>query len=228
MNYTCPYCNSVTYITSPIRDKGEVAITIGSSNFEDGKVRVISYEAIACPNQSCRKLSLTVELNLRDYQGHTVENSWQLMPESSAKPQPSYIPSQLVSNYVQACRILHLAPGAAAALARRCLQGMIRDFWKVSKPTLKKEIDALEDLVSAETWSAIDAIRSVGNIGAHFEEDVNVIVDIEPDEAELLIRLIEDLFRDWYVARHEQQNRNKKLTALAEAKKKARKATQST
>ncbi|MCP1830281.1 hypothetical protein ACVIHH_005106 [Bradyrhizobium sp. USDA 4518] len=33
---------------------------------------------------------------------------------------------------------------------------------------------------------AIDAVRIVGNIGAHMEKDVNLIVDIEPGEAQML------------------------------------------
>ena len=47
------------------------------------------------------------------------------------------------------------------------------------------------------TWAAIDAVRRVGNIGAHMEHDINVIVDVEPREAELLIGLVETLFREW-------------------------------
>jgi len=35
------------------------------------------------------------------------------------------------------------------------------------------------------TWEAIDAVRKLGNIGAHMEKDINVIVDVDPEEAEL-------------------------------------------
>ena len=55
------------------------------------------------------------------------------------------------------------------------------------------------------TWDAIDAVRKVGNIGAHIEKDINVIIDVEPREAELLIGLIEMLLKDWYVVREERQ-----------------------
>ena len=34
------------------------------------------------------------------------------------------------------------------------------------------------------------AVRKVGNIGAHMEKDINVIVDVDPDEAQHLIGLI--------------------------------------
>ena len=82
---------------------------------------------------------------------------------------------------------------------------MIRDFWKVKdKPNLKQEIDAIQDKVDPGLWKAIDGIREMGNIGAHMEKDVNLIIDIEPDEAEQLIKLIELLFKEWYVAKHDE------------------------
>ena len=51
----------------------------------------------------------------------------------------------------------------------------------------------------------IDGIRRIGNIGAHMEKDINLIVDIDPDEAQKLIKLIEHLLEQWYVNRHEQE-----------------------
>ena len=63
------------------------------------------------------------------------------------------------------------------------------------------EIEAIEDKVDPLTWKAIDAVRSVGNIGAHMEKDINVIVDVDPDEAAQLISLIEILIKDWYITR---------------------------
>ncbi len=63
---------------------------------------------------------------------------------------------------------------------------MIRNFWGIAKPRLIDEVDALQDKVDPLTWSAIDAVRRIGNIGAHMEKDIDLIVDVEPDEAELL------------------------------------------
>jgi hypothetical protein len=72
--------------------------------------------------------------------------------------------------------------------------------------------------VDGETWDAIDAVRKIGNIGAHMEADINVIVDVEPEEARLLIGLVETLVDEWYVTRHERKTRNSQLVALAQAK----------
>ncbi len=51
------------------------------------------------------------------------------------------------------------------------------------------------------------------------ERDINVIVDVGPGEAQALIELIELLFREWYVARHERAERIAGIGALAAAKK---------
>ncbi|MDQ5957996.1 MAG: hypothetical protein QG665_337, partial [Patescibacteria group bacterium] len=67
--------------------------------------------------------------------------------------------------------------------------------------------------------AAIDAVRSVGNIGAHMEKDINLIVDVEPGEAQLLIELIEQLVEDWYTTRKDKQDRLSKITGLARLKK---------
>lgn len=115
--------------------------------------------------------------------------------------------------------IRHASPKASATLSRRCLQGIIRDFWQVKPGRLVDEIDAIQDRVDPLTWGAIDALRKLGNIGAHMEKDINFIVDVDSDEAELLIGLVETLLRDWYVQREERKQRMDALIAAAASKK---------
>ena len=54
------------------------------------------------------------------------------------------------------------------------------------------------------------------------EEDINVILDVDPKEAELLIGLIETLLEDWYIAREEKKVHLSKLVEIAKDKKAAR------
>jgi hypothetical protein len=228
MDFTCRYCNRPTTLTNPNQDTSVQKINIIEDRMTyDAKV-CLRYIAVACPNPNCRKLTLQLTLSKYEWNGGEWSDtddleSWRLLPESSAKPQPTYIPKAIIDNYQEACRILDLSPKASAALSRRCIQGMIRDYWKISKRTLNDEIIALEDKVTADVWGAIDSVRSVGNIGAHFEKDVNLIVDIEPGEAELLVRLIEDLFAEWYVSQYDRKERQKKLQDLAAQKAALRK-----
>ena len=219
--WTCPYCGRPTTITQPLFGSG--TYDIGTDKSKHGSTE-IRWSAIACPNQQCKEL--TVNLHISPYKWeHNVKKfdssifSERILPESSAKPLPDYIPAEIRTTYVEACRIASLSPKASATLSRRCLQGMIRDFWKISnKPTLFQEIEAIEDLVSSDTWGAIDAVRKIGNIGAHMEKDVNLIVDVDPKEATILLQLIESLFEDWYIERHKRQERNAAVKALADAK----------
>jgi hypothetical protein len=134
-----------------------------------------------------------------------------LVPSSKAKQQPSYIPRPIVSDYEEAYLIAPLSPKASATLSRRCLQSMIRDFFSIKKNRLVDEIDAIKDRAPDDVWDAIDAVRKIGNIGAHMEKDINQIVDVDENEAHLLLSLIEQLFDDWYVTRHRRQER---LTAI--------------
>jgi hypothetical protein len=94
----------------------------------------------------------------------------------------------------------------------------------VKPDTLYNEINAIKDRTDPATWGGIDAVRKVGNIGAHMEADVDVIIDVDPEEAQLLIGLIETLMKDWYITTHDRQEAMNALIKLAADKDAARKA----
>jgi hypothetical protein len=145
---------------------------------------------------------------------------WALIPPSAAKHFPEYVPQVIRDDYQEACLIRDLSPKASATLSRRCLQGILRDFWKVKPGRLIDEIEEVKDKIDPETWGAIEAVRKLGNIGAHMEKDIDVIVDVDPEEAGLLIGLVETLLKEWYVAREDRRVRMAAVIAAAEAKKK--------
>jgi len=80
------------------------------------------------------------------------------------------------------------------------------------------EIEQIKDKVDPLTWDAIEAVRKVGNIGAHMEKDIDAIIDVDTNEADLLIGLIETLFRDWYIMREERKSRLTQIKQIAEIK----------
>lgn len=84
--------------------------------------------------------------------------------------------------------------------------------------TLYKEISALKDKVPPTQWKAIDALRALGNIGAHMEKDTDVIIDIDPEEARKLIGLIELLMDKWYISRYDEEQKYKDLIKTNEEK----------
>ena len=149
-----------------------------------------------------------------------------IRPKSIAYKFPDYIPQAIRSDYEEACSIVNLSPKASATLSRRCLQGMIRDFFQVSKANLFEEINAIKDKIPTEQWAVLDGLRRIGNIGAHMERDINLIVDIEPGEAQKLIKLIELLLQQWYIERHNQQELYADIIGIDQAKQQERKKTE--
>ena len=59
--------------------------------------------------------------------------------------------------------------------------------------------------MTPESVEAIDHVRTIGNIGAHMEKDIDLIIEVDPGEAQALIELIELLFEEWYVAKYERE-----------------------
>jgi len=154
---------------------------------------------------------------------HVKDINLKIRPRSSARQYPAYIPDAIRADYEEACSIVDLSPKASATLARRCLQGMIRDYWGISDKTLFLEISALKDRIQPDLWVSIDALRQLGNIGAHMEKDTNVIVDIDANEANSLIKLIELLIKEWYIAREDRKNLFENIQGINNTKQDARK-----
>ena len=154
-------------------------------NFSDK----ITIQTMNCPN--CHKVSIDIVGVGSQFPNRITHFN----PISLAKAYLDYIPQTIRSYYEEAHAILNLSPKASATLSRRCLQGMIRNFWGISKARLVDEIDALKDIVDPSTKKVLDALRKLGNIGAHPEKDINLIVEIEPNEAHLLLKFIELLMQ---------------------------------
>jgi hypothetical protein len=225
ISWTCPHCGRpVTLTESNVSEKATF------HNVDNAQQKHAFLTTVyVCPNPQCDKYA--VRFAEHHANGHIygtglsvgeLIHEWDLVPPSRARVLPNYIPSGIIDDYTEACLIVKLSPKASATMARRCLQGMIRDFFHVSKNRLIDEIEAIKDKVDLTTWQAIDAVRSIGNIGAHMEKDINVIVDVDSGEADELIALIEMLIDDWYVNRHKRQEQLKVVLAIKEEKQKAK------
>ncbi len=224
-SWQCPYCNHHAIVTDSNLKENSFVFHKGN---KDGNL-LFETKIVICPNEQCKEYMVKSKLrsvsrnyNERDYTLGEYLNSWQLKPQSEAKPLPDYIPQAIKNDYQEACLIKDLSPKSSATLSRRCLQGMIRDFFKIEKKNLFEEINAIKDKVDLSTYDAIDAIRKIGNIGAHMEKDINLIIDIEPHEASTMIELIEMLIEDWYINRYEREQRTSKIIAIRQQKDEAK------
>ncbi len=226
-SWKCPYCNQHATITvdSCIREK------IDFTDRTKNQSRQLIVDVIQCPNSGCQEYSIESILYESKFNATFGEfegigdpvMKWQLKPLSQASSLPQYIPVPIREDYQESCTIRDLSPKASATLSRRCLQGMIRDFWGIKKNRLIDEIMALKKEIDLETWEAIDSVRKIGNIGAHMEKDINTIIDVDPGEAQALISLIEILIKEWYIARYEKAQRMQQIKNIAAKKEEAKK-----
>lgn len=207
--YTCPFCGHDQVYTCYIET------TTAYDPFQrlfPGKNQSFRIYTMKCSNLECREISVVA---INKGTGEQID----LIPQVVVKQYPDYIPQSIRQDYTEAVMILERSPKAAATLLRRCLQTMIRDFWGIQdKKNLAQEIDAIKERVTEYQWNALDGLRKIGNIGAHMEKDVNLIIEVEPEEAEKLQKLIELLLDKWYVARHDEEQLCKGITSSAATK----------
>jgi hypothetical protein len=233
-NWECPYCNRAQTVTSGQVYSGRAWLKLSKHKYGEA---VLEIDAVACANPKCEEVTLSTTFGkatrFNGPQGPSIHNfleiqEYKLRPTSAAKPQPDFIPGPIREDYLEACSIRDLSPKAAATLARRCIQGIIRDFCGISKAKLVQEINELKSRVESgtapsgvtpETVEAIDYVRSIGNIGAHMEADINLVIPVDPGEAQALINLIELLFAEWYVAREIRRARLTAVKQIADNKK---------
>lgn len=229
VNWNCPHCQYKVTITDDRRSTQVHFLDIQNST---GSLSLIT-EFRVCPNPDCRKPSLMARLRnwrhassepYKPVPSGPIQREWLLIPESEARSFPDYVPQAIRDDYQEGCLIRDLSPKASATLARRALQGILREFYGVTPGKLVNEIKQVKDKMDADLWDAIEGVRKIGNIGAHMEADINVIVDVDPNEAQVLLELVETMIEETYVRRAERQARLARVTAIAVEKELDRKA----
>src|SRR5438552_3849897 len=107
------------------------------------------------------------------------------------------IPPEYAKEFEEAFQVLAISPNASAAVSRRCLQRLLREKAGVSSGDLSNEIQQVLDVKQLPTHlaEAIDAVRAIGNFGAHpiKSSQSGVIVDVELGEAEWDLDVLEGL-----------------------------------
>ena len=196
--------------------------------------RAVAITSISCADQDCRELSLYVDFGpynssksangfvsyqINDWQ---IELSKSLLPDGVSVSVPSNVPEEIAITYREAARIADISGRASAAMSRRCLQGMVRHFFDI--PTNKRgnlgaELSLVKDRIDSDMWENLLAVRAVGDIGAHMDNNVDQIIDISPDEARILLALIESLFKDWYEVREKRERSSSALKELLASKR---------
>jgi hypothetical protein len=204
----CPFCNKEQSVSGQGRQASFADLTIENA---DGPRRLV-VKFVVCPDPKCRRFSLNVSLHSLELSGNRAYTgkhlkTWSLVPPSKARSFPVAVPDAILQDYREACLTVDLSPKIAAALSRRCLSSMLRDFWQVQPGRLIDEFRQVKGAVDPITWETIESVKQTGMIGARFESEGAELLDAEPREAELLISLIETLIQDWYVGREARRKR---------------------
>jgi len=216
----CVFCGSEQTVTEKGRQITFADLAI--ENAEGPRRLVVKF--VVCPNPACREFSLSASLHSLEHSGtrtYTGKHlrTWTLVPPSNARNFPVPLPPHVLEDYREACLTAPTSPKVSAALSRRCLSSMLRDYWKVQPGRLSDELRQIKGPVDPLTWEAIESVKNTGMIGARMESEGAEVQDAEPGEAELLIGLIETLVEDWYVAREERKKRLKGIQQIAGGRK---------
>lgn len=222
-NWSCPHCGQSVTMSKADVQHDSLGIAIETAT-KDEVIR-LDWKAYKCPNPNCRQFTLDIAAGFGywvRYQngGRDVHpilsdgrparpvgiGDFRFSPRV-AKPLSAHVSAAASADYEEACLIKDLSPKASATLCRRALQGMIRDFWGVSKGTLFEELNAIEPSCDPALIEAMTGLTGIGNIGAHPERDVNLIIEVDEGEVDSLIELLQVLDKEWYVARAERAAR---------------------
>lgn len=162
-----------------------------------------------CPE--CERLIITIANGPAQYdeyrQLHSISRvakSFMVYPKSPMRSLPSSeVPAHIAEDFIEACLVMSDSAKAAAALARRCLQSVLRETANVKKGDLSNEIQQVLDsnILPTHLADSVDAVRNIGNFAAHplKSQHSGTILPVEPGEAEWTLDVLESLFDFFYV-----------------------------
>ena len=125
---------------------------------------------------------------------------------------PASVPEDLAKDCREAHRILTESPRSSALLARRILEKILKDHGH-KQGTLNAQLGSL---ANSKELSSIDidklhAVRNLGNVAAHYTENSQTLLDVQPGEAELCLQIVDELFTHYYVNPAEANRINLKI-----------------
>ena len=130
--YTCPYCGHVQAFSGRHNVQRSGFVDAYGRSIEKCKYASYIIHSFICANKDCGKISVTA-LNVK------TQEQFDILPQATMKHYPDYVPEQIRKDYEEANLILERSPKSAATLLRRCMQGMIHDFWEITEKNLNAE-----------------------------------------------------------------------------------------
>jgi len=193
----CPHClNGVEFVPASVNSGGIVQrakyLTV------DSKGEQHNFEFWECP--TCEKLIIKESRVNKKNNSQSVV--FMLYPLASQRqPVPQEVPAKLAKMYEEATLVLPFSEEASAALSRRCLQAVLLDAGKVTSKDLAPQIDEVLPQLPTYLKTQVDAVRNIGNFGAHPNKSKasGEIIEVEVGEAEWNLDVLDALFDFYYV-----------------------------
>jgi hypothetical protein len=202
-NFACPYCGVMSRFTA-------TSLWL-EGKWPDGHQRAVTM--LVCPNPVCRGIVMAAS---GDDFGYEDFDPVGILPEQAVAEPDARIPAPIRADLFEARRCATVrANKAVATLCRRALQGAVLDQGATPKKRLHEQIDEVvaANKVHASLKEWADAIRFVGNSGAHPGEDG--LEDVTEEEAEDILAFTEEFLQLTYVARERVRQRLAARTATA-------------
>lgn len=218
----CPHCKVHVRFEEAQVERMQQSVKLNSYlTISTESAKQIALQAASCP--SCGMPILTT-VYFYDYdESYREPMDTLLWPDTAARPIPPEVSEaapELAEDFREAAVVFSKSKKASAALARRCLQFVLREKAGTKSRDLSRQIDEVLDQLPHELAQNLDAIRHIGNFAAHPMKSTvtGEIVQVEDGEAEWLLDVLEDLFDYYYVgpsrAASRRQLLNQKLAAI--------------
>ncbi|MEM2351456.1 MAG: DUF4145 domain-containing protein [Thermoproteota archaeon] len=205
----CPHCHHIVFFAV-----AKVIYEIEGGKFphstylmtesEDEQEKVYVYSS-QCPN--CKKPIVAAKIVVGQ------EISYRLVyPFNIVRTVPPDVPKEIREDFLEAAAVLPISEKASAALSRRCLQNLLADRG-YKGDNLNEQIEkALKDM-PLKIGENLDAVRVIGNFAAHpiKSKETGLIVNVEPEEANWILDVLEDLFDYFYVQPKRAEEKRRKL-----------------
>jgi hypothetical protein len=124
-------------------------------------------------------------------------------PTTGTRPCPPEVPQDLANDFSEAVAVLPISPQASAALTRRSLQHLLRDYAHTKSKDLADQIEEVTaaNVLPSALAEQLDAVRNIGNFAAHIQKSkaTGEIIPVEPQEAEWNLEVLEELFDHFFV-----------------------------
>lgn len=186
-----------------------------------------TYTTVTAQCLACRRLITCLEIKRREVgkagNSELVPVAWgMILPERGHYPPcPPEVPTHVRRDYEEASLVLDLSPNSAAMLIRRALGTVLREEAGASQKLLGKQVPEVLNSgeLSTSLATSLEAIRNLGNLGAHLKRDIatDEVIDVTKSEAEWLIELLGALLDHYYVRPAQEKRQIERLNQKLEA-----------